>query len=77
MMTLFFGGMGAIYAFFGLATWLNTAVAMIGDLSNDPYVNALKNVSRRNWFLEGVVLVYLFLLWPIHWLIKGVQSLFL
>ena len=76
MLTLFLGGIGAIYAFFGIVTWLNTALAMIGDLSNDPYVSTLRDVSRRNFVLEAAVFCYLFLLWPVHWLVRGVQSLF-
>ena len=71
MLTLTLGALGALYIFAGFATWLNTAVAMIGDLSNDPYGSWLKEQSRKNVVLEGLVLCYLMLLWPVHFAIKA------
>lgn len=71
MLTLTLGAAGALYMFAGFATWLNTAVAMIGDLSDDPYVSWLKEQSRKNAVLEVLVLSYLLLLWPVHFAIKA------
>jgi len=75
MLTLILGAVGALYTFAGFATWLNTAVAMIGDLSNDPYGSWLKEQSRKNVVMEGLVLSYLLLLWPVHFAIKAALKL--
>lgn len=72
MLTASLGALGALYIFAGFAVWLNTAVAMIGDLSGDPYTSWLKEQSRKSALFEGLVLSYLLLLWPVHLTVKAI-----
>lgn len=69
-MAIIFGILGAVYSFFGIFTWLNTAVEMLGDTSQNSYLKSLREFSKKNTVGEVVAFSYLVLLWPIHWLLR-------
>jgi hypothetical protein len=69
-MSIIFGILGAIYGFFGIFTWLNTALEMMGDTSQNSYLKTLREFSRKNTAGEVVSFSYLVLFWPIHWLLR-------
>lgn len=63
------GAASAVYLFAGITSWLVAALEMLGSTDN-PYLVWLRDTSKKNFFLEGLMVVYLTLLWPVHLALK-------
>jgi len=74
-MTLFLLGTAfAAYLGGGFLTWLISAVEMLGDTSNNSYLDSLRNFSKRNVTSEVLTFVYLILAWPLHQALKAASK---
>lgn len=71
-MTLFFISASiAVYMVGGLLSWLISAVEMLGDTSDNLYLDRLSKFSRLNVATEVLTFLYLVLGWPVHQALKA------
>ena len=72
MLTIFaLSTLGAAYLFGGLVNWLTASLEMLGNTSSNVYMDSVNSFSRKGVLNEVVVVVYLFLAWPLHLALKA------
>jgi hypothetical protein len=62
--------LSAGYLFAGFVTWLKTAVEMLGNPTDNPYLIAVNSFSKTSTVAEVLTFLYLTLGWPVHHVIN-------
>lgn len=71
MTLLIISVVSAVYLSAGFLSWLISAVEMLGDTSNNLYLDRLSKFSRLNVATEVLTFLYLTLGWPVHQALKA------
>lgn len=71
MLTLILSFAISAYLIAGLLNWLISAVEMLGDTSNNSYLDSLNRFSKKHVVAEVLTFLYLLTGWPLHLLLKS------